>query len=52
MRAMVITENGLQLRDVPTPAPGADEVLVRVHAAGLNRAEPVSYTHLTLPTKA
>ena len=39
MRAMVITENGLQLRNVPIPVPGLDEVLVRVHAAGLNRAE-------------
>lgn len=39
MRAMIITETGLELRDVPTPRPGPDEVLVRVHAAGLNRAE-------------
>jgi NADPH2:quinone reductase len=39
MRAMVITEHGLQLQDVPTPVPGVDDVLVRVHAAGLNRAE-------------
>ena len=39
MRAMIITETGLQLRDVPMPRPGPDEVLVRVHAAGLNRAE-------------
>ena len=39
MRAMIITGTGLELRDVPTPRPGPDEVLVRVHAAGLNRAE-------------
>jgi len=39
MRAMIITGNGLELRDIPTPRPGPDEVLVRVHAAGLNRAE-------------
>ena len=39
MRAMIISQNGLELRDIPTPVPGADEVLVRVHAAGLNRAE-------------
>lgn len=40
MRAVVIERYGeaeaLELRDVPTPRPGADEVLVRVHAASLN----------------
>ena len=39
MRAMVVGENGLELRDIPVPQPGPDEVLVRVRAAGLNRAE-------------
>ena len=39
MRAMIITENGLELREVPMPQLGPDDVLVRVHAAGLNRAE-------------
>ena len=39
MRAMIIAETGLELRDVPMPQPGPDEVLIRVHAAGLNRAE-------------
>ena len=29
----------LALRDVPTPSPGAGEVLVRVRAAGINRAD-------------
>jgi NADPH2:quinone reductase len=39
MRAMVVGDAGLELRDVPVPQPGAGEVLVRVRAAGLNRAE-------------
>ena len=51
----------LELRDVERPVPADDEVLVRVHAAGVDRGVahlvtglpyPVSYTHLTLPTKA
>jgi putative PIG3 family NAD(P)H quinone oxidoreductase len=43
MRAVVITRPGgpevLAVRDVPDPQIGADEILVRVHAAGLNRAD-------------
>jgi NADPH2:quinone reductase len=39
MRAMVVGQSGLELREVPTPRPAANEVLVRVRAAGLNRAE-------------
>ena len=39
MRAMVVGENGLELQDIPAPKPGPGEVLVRVRAAGLNRAE-------------
>ncbi|HEX6559699.1 MAG TPA: alcohol dehydrogenase catalytic domain-containing protein, partial [Longimicrobiales bacterium] len=43
MRAVRITRFGppevLQLDDVVTPAPGARHVLVRVHAAGVNRAD-------------
>ncbi len=44
MRAIVISEPGgpevLELReDVPTPVPGPDEVLVRVHASAVNRAD-------------
>ena len=39
MRAMVVGNSGLELRELPVPQFGPDEVLVRVHAAGLNRAE-------------
>ena len=43
MRAVVITRPGgpdvLDLRDVPRPAPREREVLVRVHATALNRAD-------------
>jgi NADPH2:quinone reductase len=40
MRAIVVRELGapsaMTLEDVPTPVPSADEVLLRVHAAGVN----------------
>jgi len=39
MLAAVVGENGLEMRDVPQPTPGPQEVLVRVRAAGLNRAD-------------
>ncbi len=39
MKAAVVTPQGVQLQDVPIPVPGASEVLVRVGAAGLNRAD-------------
>jgi putative PIG3 family NAD(P)H quinone oxidoreductase len=43
MRAAVITRAGgpevLEIQDRPTPAPGAQEVLVRVRATALNRAD-------------
>ncbi|MFM7083251.1 MAG: alcohol dehydrogenase catalytic domain-containing protein, partial [Actinomycetota bacterium] len=43
MRAVVLTEFGgpevLRIVDVPVPTPAADEVLVRVHATALNRAD-------------
>ena len=39
MKAVVVTENGVQIQDVPTPSPKPNEVLVRVRACGLNRAD-------------
>jgi putative PIG3 family NAD(P)H quinone oxidoreductase len=43
MRAVVITKPGgpevLEVRTVETPEPAGDQVRVRVHAAGLNRAD-------------
>jgi NADPH2:quinone reductase len=39
MKAAIGTENGLQVRDIPQPAPKPTEVLVKVRAAGLNRAD-------------
>lgn len=43
MRAAIITQFGgpevLEVRDVPVPEPGQRQVLVRVHASALNRAD-------------
>jgi NADPH2:quinone reductase len=43
MRAILVREFGgpdvMKLEDVPTPAPGPAEVLVRLHAAGVNPVE-------------
>ena len=39
MKAAVLTEQGVQIRDVPQPKPGPTQVLVKVHASGLNRAD-------------
>jgi putative PIG3 family NAD(P)H quinone oxidoreductase len=43
MKAIVITAKGgpevLEIRDVPAPEPRGDQVRVRVHACGLNRAD-------------
>ncbi|MBX7253990.1 MAG: NAD(P)-dependent alcohol dehydrogenase [Candidatus Promineofilum sp.] len=43
MKAMIYTEYGspdaLQLKEVATPQPGQGEVLVKVHATGLNAAD-------------
>jgi NADPH:quinone reductase len=39
MRAVTIREQEIGIEEHPDPAPGAGEVLVRVHAAGLNGAD-------------
>jgi NADPH:quinone reductase-like Zn-dependent oxidoreductase len=43
MRAAVITRYGspdaIEVRDAPKPTPGAGEVLIRVHAASVNRTD-------------
>ena len=39
MRAIVSSSDGPILQDVPVPTPGPEEILVRVKAASLNRAD-------------
>jgi NADPH2:quinone reductase len=39
MRAAVLGENGVEVREVPKPEPKPNEVLIRVHASSLNRAD-------------
>ena len=39
MRAAVVTKNGVEIQDVAKPEPKPHEVLVRVRACGLNRAD-------------
>lgn len=39
MKAAVVGENALEIRDMPAPKPKPNEVLVKVRAVGLNRAE-------------
>ena len=39
MKAVVLTGEGLALREVPVPEPKPNEVLVKVAASGLNRAD-------------
>jgi putative PIG3 family NAD(P)H quinone oxidoreductase len=39
MRAVTIRDNDVVVEEHPDPAPGAGEVLVRVHAAGINGAD-------------
>ena len=39
MKAAVVTETGLALREVPDPKPAPNQVLIRVRAIGMNRAD-------------
>jgi putative PIG3 family NAD(P)H quinone oxidoreductase len=41
MRALVIADQQVRVEERPDPVPGPGEVLVRVHGAGLNRADLV-----------
>jgi NADPH2:quinone reductase len=43
MKAAVTVDKGLELREVPRPAPKPTEVLVRVAFCGLNRADLLRY---------
>src|SRR5260370_35873013 len=39
MKAAVVGEKGVEIRDVPKPEPKPSEVLIRVRASSLNRAD-------------
>ena len=39
MTAAVVGDRGVQVREVPAPRPKANEILVKVRAASLNRAD-------------
>ncbi len=39
MKAAVVTENGVQYTDAPKPSPKPHEILIKVRAASLNRAD-------------
>jgi putative PIG3 family NAD(P)H quinone oxidoreductase len=39
MRAATVVDGRIEIADRPAPEPGTEEVLVRVHGAGLNRAD-------------
>lgn len=39
MKAAVVGANGVKIQDLPKPEPKADQVLIRVRAASLNRAD-------------
>jgi NADPH2:quinone reductase len=39
MKAAVLGETGVEVRDIPKPEPKPDEVLIRVRASSLNRAD-------------
>jgi NADPH2:quinone reductase len=39
MKAAVLGENGVEVRDLPKPSPKPNEILIRVRASSLNRAD-------------
>jgi NADPH2:quinone reductase len=39
MKAAIVGESGVEIGDVPTPVPAPNEVLIRVRATSLNRAD-------------
>ncbi len=39
MKAAIVTDGGVRVGDAPVPKPGPEDVLVRVRAAGMNRAD-------------
>ena len=39
MRAAVVADSGIEMQEVPTPRPKANEILVKIRAASLNRAD-------------
>jgi NADPH:quinone reductase len=39
MKAVVVGEKEVEIRDVPKPAPAANEVVIRARASSLNRAD-------------
>lgn len=39
MKAAVVGENGLEIKEIDVPKPGPAEVLIKVRACGLNRAD-------------
>ena len=52
IRSMVTNDGNIELsiKTSEIPTPSADEVIIKVEAAPINTSDPVSYTHLTLPT--
>lgn len=45
MKAIIATPEGPRLAEVPRPVPQAHEILVRVHAVGLNRIDLVAFAN-------
>ena len=39
MKAAVVGENGVEVREAPKPSPKPNEILIKVKAASLNRAD-------------